>query len=194
MPSILQYRRPYLTLLWVFLSLGCFESSDAQPLRHRIPEGYLARFDDVKIKQVNYKEERWARGEAKVLNAHPFKLKFDLAAPKGTVWLDNGNETRDFSLGELRLRGEQHQAHFLKTSVIGLGAGKWLRLNKASLEHDTLKLMTQKEAWMISPNTWLSAPLGLTADVNKGEVEAFGPVRLEAFSNSAFGPSTSKKP
>lgn len=173
---------------WVLLFLGpilgCFEAVESQPLRHHIPKGYLASFKEVKIKQVNFKEQRWARGEAKMLNAHPFKLKFDLVEPVGTVWLDEGNETRDFHLGKLRLRGQQQRARLLGTSVIGLGTQKWLRLKESELDHGSLSLSTQKEAWMISPNTWLKAPLGLTAEVNKGEVEAFGPVRLEAFSNN----------
>ena len=182
----LRYGRHYGVLLFLGMILGCFEAVESQPLRHHIPKGYLASFKEVKIKQINFKEQRWARGEAKTLNAHPFKLKFDLVEPIGTVWLDEGNETRDFHLGKLRLRGQQHRAHLLGTSVIGLGTQKWLRLNESELDHGSLSLTTQKEAWMISPNTWLRAPLGLTADVNKGEVEAFGPVRLEAFSSNVL--------
>jgi hypothetical protein len=183
---MLKYKAQCGALFLMVMSLGCFDSLEQAPLRHEIPKGYLARFEGIQFKQVNYEQRRWVSGEAKVLNAHPFKLKFDLVQPQGTVWLDNGNETRDFSIGSLRLRGQQHRAHLLNTSVIGLGAGKWLRLKQSALDQNNLSLTTLKEAWMISPNTWLRAPRGLTADLQKGEVEAVGPVRLEAFSPSAF--------
>ena len=160
---------------------GCFEGSDIVLVKQKIPKGFLARFESVTFKQVNFAQKRWIAGEAKALNAHPFKLKFDLEQPRGTFWFQEGKSSRDFLFTKLRLRGQKQKAKLDKVGVVGLGEHQWLRLTNATLDQEKLDLVSNDEAWVISPNTWLRAPKGVTAQLNAGEVEANGPVRFEAF-------------
>jgi len=160
---------------------GCFDPSESVLVKQEIPKGFLAHFESVTFKQINYAQKRWVAGQAEALNAHPFKLKFDLEQPRGTVWFQQGKSSRDFLFTRLRLRGQNQKAQLDKVGVVGLGEHQWLRLTNATLEQEQFVLVSNDAAWVVSPNTWLKAPLGVTAYLNAGEVEAKGPVRFEAF-------------